>query len=459
MTPLFSALLDALDQRMRLRAPTKKAGAKVFPSNWSFLLGEVSMISFMVLVATGIFLTLFYRPAVDPVTYAGADAFYNGVDLPAAFESVVRLSNDIPGGLLMRRVHRVASHLFIASIVLHMLRILLTGAFRKPREINYHIGIVLLTLALGEGFLGYSLPYDSLAGTGIRVMYSIILSIPFVGENVAFWVFGGEFPGEAIIPRFHALHVFVLPLLISALVAVHLFILVRQKHTQMPRPDIDGHKFVVGKPLWPGQAAESTSLVLWIGGLLAVSAAFIPWSDINLLGPYIPGEVGNNAQPDWFLFWTDGLLRAIPAFEFNILGTTINSLFVAGALVPGILFGALFAYPFIERKVYGLEGDWHVLTNPLEVPLRAGMVMGTFSFVLLASANATNDIISRMTGIPIETLVFLFRVTMVGLPPLLAWLAWRYASRRLASVGTTVASREDEAGSRFQYIGLGDRED
>ncbi|WP_341251622.1 cytochrome b [Euzebya pacifica] len=458
MTPLFSALLDALDRRMHLSGPTKKAANKVFPANWSFLLGEVAMISFAVLVLTGIFLTLFFRPAVDPVVYTGANEFFADVELPAAFESVVRLSTDVPGGLLMRRIHRAASHLFIASMILHMLRILLTGAFRKPREVNYYVGVGLLTMVLGEGFLGYSLPYDSLAGTGIRVMYSIILSIPFVGENVAFWIFGGEFPGEAIIPRFYALHVFVLPLLLAALIGAHVFILVRQKHTQMPRPDVDGHSYVVGKPLWPGQAAESTTLVLWIGGLLALSATIIPWSDVELLGPYLPGEVGNNAQPDWFLFWTDGLLRAIPAFELNILGTTINSLFVAGALIPGVLFGLLFAYPTLERKVYGLKGEWHVLTNPLDIPLRAAMVMGTFSFVLLASANATNDIISRMVGIPIEDLVFVFRLLMVFAPPLLAFGVYRYARRRLDAVGTDVAQTEEEAESRFQYVGMGEPE-
>ncbi len=180
-----------------------------------------------------------------------------------------------------------------------------------------------------------------------------------------------------------------------------------------------------------------------------MAATFIPWADVTLLGPYIPGEVGNNAQPDWFLFWTDGLLRALPPIEFSILGATINTVFIAGALIPGILFGLLFAYTFIERKVYKLEGEWHVLTNPLDIPLRAAMVMGTFSFVLLASANATNDIISRMTGITIEDLVFLFRVAMLALPPALAGLIYVYSSRRLARAGARVATNEEEAQSRF----------
>lgn len=450
MTPLFSALFDALDSRMKLKGPTRATANKVFPANWSFLLGEVATIAFGILVATGIFLTLFYRASTDPTIYSGTNEFFDGATVPAAFESIIRLSDDVPGGLFVRRVHRAASHLFIATIVMHMLRIIMTGAFRKPRELNYHLGIGLLTVALGEGFLGYSLPYDSLAGTGIRVAYSIVLSIPYIGENVAFWIFGGEFPTGDIIPRFHALHVFVLPLVLTGMIALHVMILVRQKHTQMPKPEIDGHTYIVGKPLWPSQFAESTTLFLWVGGLLALGATLIPWSDVELLGPYVAGEVGNNAQPDWFLFWTDGLLRALPPFEFRILGATINTVFVAGAVIPGLMFGLLFAYPFIERKVYGLTGDWHVLTNPLDIPLRAAMVMGTFSFVLLASANATNDILSRMFGVPIENLVFAFRLSMVVLPPLLAGLIYAYSKRRLAAVGARVATNEEEAQSRFQ---------
>ena len=178
----------------------------------------------------------------------------------------------MPGGLLVRRIHRGASHLFIASIVLHLLRVLLTGAFRKPRELNYHLGIGLLTLAIAEGFLGYSLPYDSLAGTGIRIAYSELLSLPFIGDSVAFWIFGGEFPTGDVIPRFHALHVFILPLAIVGAVGLHLLLVVRQKHTQFPRRGIDGHRWVTGKPLWPMQFAESTTLLLWVGGLLAAAA-------------------------------------------------------------------------------------------------------------------------------------------------------------------------------------------
>lgn len=450
MTPLFALLFDTLDRRIGLRRPGRKMANKVFPHHWSFLLGEVALFSLVVLVATGIFLTLFYRPSVELVDYSGSNLLYEGTRLPAAFDSILRLSEDVPGGLLMRRIHRAASHLFIAATVFHMLRILLTGAFRSPREPNYHIGLLLLTLALAEGFVGYSLPYDSLAGIGIRIAYSELLSFPFIGDRLAFWVFGGEFPTGDVIPRFFVFHVLLLPALIIGVVSVHLLLVVRQRHTQFPRRGIDGHRLIVGKPLWPWQSAESTTLILWVGGLLSATAVLIPWSDIALLGPYVPGQVGNTAQPDWFLFWVEGMLRILPPIEIDLPGVTISGPFIAGILLPGLVFGALIAYPFIERKVYGLQGEWHVLSNPLEIPLRAAMALGTFSFVLIVSAAATNDILSRMLGIPIEALTSFFQLTAVLIPPVLAALGYRYSTRRLARAGLRVASTELEADGRFQ---------
>jgi ubiquinol-cytochrome c reductase cytochrome b subunit len=442
VTPLFELMLDSLDRRLRLRKPGRQVVNKVFPDNWSFLLGEVALFSFVILVLTGIFLTMFYRPSVTLVTYTGSYELFADRPLPAAFESIVRLSHDIPGGLLFRRLHRGASHLFIAATVLHLLRILLTGAFRRPREVNYHVGIVLLLLAFAAGFTGYSLPYDQLAGTGMRIAYSELLSFPVVGDRLAFWIFGGDFPTGDVIPRFYVFHVLVLPALLIGLVTVHLVVMARQRHTQFPRRDIDGHRYVAGKPLWPSQFAISTTLILWLGGVLAAAAVLVPWSDVLLLGPYRPGEVGNNAQPDWFLFWLEGALRIFPALEFGLPGMTISGPFVAGILLPGLIVGFLIAYPFLERRVYRLEADWHVLQNPLDIPLRAAAVVGVFSFVLLLSAAATNDILSRMTAIPIEAITWFFRVTSIVVPLLLAWAITLYSRRRLARRGASVTRRE-----------------
>ena len=450
MTPLFARLFDELEDRVGFRKASRKVANKVFPHNWSFLLGEVALIAFAVLVLTGVFLTLFYRPSIDPTTYQGSAEIFRGRELPAAFESIVRLTYDVPGGQLFRRVHRGASHLFIASAVLHMLRVLLTGAFRRPREINYLVGIGLLVLAFGSGFTGYSLPYDSLAGTGIRIAYSELLSLPVIGQRVAFWIFGGEFPTGDVIPRFFVIHVMVLPAVIIGAVSLHLLLIARQRHTQFPKLGIDGHHLVLGKPLWPLQFAETATLTLWTGGLLVAAAVLVPWSDVAHLGPYVPGEVGNNAQPDWFTFWLEGGLRIFPALEFEIPpGIVISGPFVAGLLLPGLIFGGLAVYPWIERRVYNLEGDWHVLQNPLEIPLRAATMVGVFSFILIISAAATNDILSRMFGIPIESLTWFFRISVIVVPAALAAGFYRYSKRRLAKRNLTVPSREAEEQQRY----------
>lgn len=442
MTPLFALLFDTIDDRLKLRPGAKKTVNKVFPHHWSFLIGETALISLVILVLTGTYLTFFYRASTEPAVYNGSLELYRGAQLPAAFESIIRLSYDVPGGLLFRRLHRGASHLFIASTVLHMLRILLTGAFRRPRELNYLLGIVLFTLTLLEGFIGYSLIYDSLAGTGIRIAYSSLLALPVIGDQVAFWLFGGPFPTGEAIPRFFVAHVMLMPAALLGLTGLHLALIVRQRHTQFPKRGVDGHAYVLGKPLWPHQFAITTTLVLWIGGLLALAAILIPWSDVALSGPYVPGEVGNNAQPDWFMFWLDGMLRMFPSVEWDFPGFTINAVFIAGIVLPGLVFGALIIYPFLERRVYRLQGDWHVLQNPLDIPLRASFGLGTFTAILFMSAAATSDQLSRLTGIPIETVLWFFRITTVLVPPILALLMYRYSKSRLDRYDLEVASHE-----------------
>jgi ubiquinol-cytochrome c reductase cytochrome b subunit len=269
-------------------------------------------------------------------------------------------------------------------------------------------------------------------------------------------VFGGGFPTGDVVPRFFVFHVLLLPGLIIGAVSVHLGLLVTQKHTQFPQLGIDGHRLVYGKPLWPAQFAESITLLLWVGGLLAAASVLIPWSDVSLLGPYIPGEVPNNAQPDWYMFWLEGALRILPGFEIDLPGVTISGPFVAGIVLPGLVFTGLALYPFLERRVYRLEGDWHVLQNPLEIPLRAAMVVGTFLFVLILSAAATNDQLSRITGIPIEAVTWFFRITSIAVPVVLSWLIWRYSRRRLTRRGIAVARTDEQNDARYAAVSTPD---
>ena len=174
---------------------------KVFPDHWSFLLGEIALFSFIILLLTGMFLTLFFDPSMKEVAYDGAYPPLRGTEMSAAYESSLNLSFEVRGGLFMRQMHHWAALLFMAAIVVHMARIFFTGAFRKPREANWAIGVALFLLGFLAGFTGYSLPDDGLSGTGLRIASAIMLSIPVIGSWVSASIFGGEFPGHLIIGR------------------------------------------------------------------------------------------------------------------------------------------------------------------------------------------------------------------------------------------------------------------
>ena len=156
-----------------------------------------------------------------------------------AYASTLEISFDVRGGLLMRQIHHWAALIFVAAMIVHMCRVFFTGAFRKPREINWIIGVILLILSFIEGFAGYSLPDDLLSGTGLRITEGILLSLPVVGTYLSFFLFGGEFPGEDIIPRLYTVHVLLIPGIFLALITVHLMLVWYQKHTQYPRPGPD----------------------------------------------------------------------------------------------------------------------------------------------------------------------------------------------------------------------------
>lgn len=429
MTPLFALLFDSLDERLRLRRPGRMALNKVFPSHWSFLLGEVALFMFVVLVLTGIFLTMFYSPSVQPVTYTGSYELHHGREVPAAFASILELSHDVPGGLFFRRLHRGAAYLFVASVVLHQLRVLLTGAFRRPREVNYHIGIVLLMLTVALAATGQALPYDAVEGAALRIAYTFLLGVPFVGEQLSFWIFGGAFFGDAI-PRFYVLHILILPMILAGLVSAHLAIMTRQRHTQFPRAGVDGQRYVHGRPLWPSHVSVSTALLLGASGVLALAAGSIPWSDVSLHGAALPGRTPSGAHPDWWLFWMEGALTLWPAWEWHpVPGMVVNAPFIAGFVVPGLVFGGLIAYPFIDRRLAPAEGDLHVLQRPLDVPARAGVVLGATAFVVVLSMGANVDVLSHLLHTPARVVTTVLQ-TAVLVVPLLVFALTVYAGRR-----------------------------
>src|SRR5205807_8523827 len=195
----------------------------VFPDHWSFLLGEVALYAFLVLVGTGIYLTLFFDDRTAKTVYHGSYAPLDGQTMSAAYKSVMDISFTYKAGLLIRQTHHWAADVFVASIVLHLMRVFFTGAYRKPRELTWIIGLVMLFTSLLEGYLGYSLADDLLSGMGLAIGYAVGLSIPLIGGPLILAIFGSPFPGGPHFwSRMYIAHVLLIPLLLATLIGLHL---------------------------------------------------------------------------------------------------------------------------------------------------------------------------------------------------------------------------------------------
>ncbi len=429
--PVVGPVVRGLDERTGLVSFGSTAMEKVFPDHWSFLLGEIAAFSFIVLLITGTYLTLFFRPDATLTTYTGPYAPLDGQRVSAAFASVLNLSFTVEGGLLVRQAHHWAALLFIAAIVTHLGRIFLTGAFRRPREINWIIGFTLLLLALAEGITGYSLPDDLLSGTGLRIVYSVILSIPFIGPWLASLLFGGLFPTTDIISRLFVVHVMLLPGALIGGISIHLLIVWLQKHTQYKGPGATEHN-VIGLTLWPGQAFRSVAALLLTISVVALMGGLFQINPVWIYGPYVPYAAAEPAQPDYYVGWLEGLLRMAPNWQVTILGITIPEPFVPGIIVPGILFTVLWAWPFIESFITHDHREHNLLDWPWETPWRTatGAAFATIFLVLLLAG--ANDVIAAWLLIPVESLTEFFRV-LVFVGPVVAWfVAYRLARARLA---------------------------
>ncbi len=413
----MSALYDAtgkvvggVDDRLTISVWLKRNMRKVFPDHWSFLLGEIALFSFILLLLSGAFLTLWFKPSMAEVTYEGSYAALRDVQMSEAFASTLDISFDVRGGLLMRQIHHWAALVFISAMVVHATRILLTGAFRKPREINYTIGILMLILGVVEGFAGYSLPDDLLSGSGLRIADGIILATPIVGTYMSFFLFGGEFPGDEIIPRLFIVHVLLIPGMLLALVALHLIILWYQKHTHWTGAGKTEHN-VVGPPFFPIYVAKAGGFQFIVWGVIAAMGAFLQINPVWIWGPYSASEVSAGTQPDWYMGWLDGLLRIMPNWETHWFGFTWSwNILVPAQIIPGILIGVLLAYPWIEQFVTGDRREHHTLQRPRNQPVRTGLIAALATFIILGLFGGGNDFIALIFHVPINTITWALRI-------------------------------------------------
>ncbi len=413
-----------VDDRLSAASFTQHAFNKVFPDHWSFMLGEVALYSFVVLLLTGVFLTFFFDPSVAHTTYEGSYAPLRGVEMSEAYRSTVELSFDVRAGLVMRQAHHWAAIVFIAALVIHLLRVFFTGAFRRPREINWIVGVTLFLLAFFNGFTGYSLPDDLLSGTGLRIAYSIVLSIPVIGTWLAFLMFGGEFPAHDIIPRLFVTHIMIIPGLIIGLLTVHLAIIWRQKHTDFPGPG-RRETNVVGSKLWPTYAANSLGLFFAVFAVLIAMGGLAQVNPVWLYGPFHPDQVPSPAQPDWWLGWVEGALRIFPPWETRAFGFEIPNPFYPGALLPGITFGLLYLWPFLEARVTGDREPHHLLDRARDRPVRTAMGVTTLTFYVVLQASASNDLIAHELAVSVASVTRFFQYAVIVVPPLVGWLTYR----------------------------------
>ncbi|MEV0430487.1 cytochrome bc complex cytochrome b subunit [Micromonospora sp. NPDC050495] len=416
----------ALDDRLRLSPVARKALAKVFPDHWSFMLGEIALYSFVALILTGVYLTLFFDPSSADRVYHGSYEPLDGSTTSAAYASTVRLSWDVRAGLLIRQTHHWAALIFVAAILVHLIRIFFTGAFRKPRELNWLVGVTMLTLALANGFTGYSMPDDLLSGLGLRIIVSVVESIPLVGSWLVALGLGGEFPSDEMIPRMFVTHVLLVPAVLVALVSVHLAMIVRQKHSQFPAPGRTEHN-VVGSRLYPSYTLRSLALFLWILAVLFGLGGLVQINPVWLYGPFAPAQSTSPAQPDWYVAWGDGALRLFPPWEIHIGGHLVPAPFFPGVVLGGVTFLALYAWPFLERWCTGDRSPHQLLDRPRDHPVRMGVGVTALTFFGVLVVAAGDDILARLLRVPVYDLLNLLRVLVLVLPLLAGALAFLLA--------------------------------
>jgi len=429
-----------IDDRLGTAHFVRHALRKAFPDHWSFMLGEINLYAFIVLVGTGTFLAFFFDPNLSKVTYHGPYRLLDGALMSQAFASTMRLSFEVNAGLLVRQIHHWTALLFVAGIAVHMGRIFFTGAFRKPREINWVVGVLLFWIALFEGFSGYSLPDDLLSGTGLRIAIAVLLSVPVAGTWLSFLLAGGAYPAAQLIERLFIVHVYLVPAAIATLIALHLAIVWRQKHAQFPAAGKTEHN-VVGSPFVPNYAAKSIALFLAVIAVVAGLGALVQINPVWLWGPYDPWIATSPAQPDWYIGWLEGALRMGPALALHLWGHTVPSPFWPAVLLPGILFIVLLVWPWIDAALRKDRSSHQLLDNPRDVPWRTALGVALFIFALGLTLAGSDDVQARYVHLPVTAVTQFYRFFCI-LAPLVGFaIAYALAAELRTRGGVTPAPR------------------
>src|SRR5215472_8795052 len=389
----------------------------IFPDHWSQVFGEVALCCFIILVITGVPLMFWFQPSTTEVVYHGSYVPLRGVRMSQAFASTLGVSFDVRGGLLIRQIHHWASDLFLAAVMAHIIRVFIHGGYRRPGESNWLIGVALFALAMAEGLVGNWLPGDMLSGTGVRVMDGILLSVPLIGSYLAFWLFGGEFPGHVITGRLYALHVAVIPGLMLALVAGHLLLTYRHRRRHRHR-----HTRVRSPRRLMARTGAVFLATLAIVTLLAAVAQIDP---VWLYGPYTPVSASAGSGPEFYLGMIEGAVRIMPGWEWNLLGHTLTfSVVIPAVVLPGVFFTAAAVWPYLERWITGDLTEHHVRDRPRDAPARTAIAMAVITFWGILWAEGADDIIADHLHLSLELITQIARFAVL-IGPVAAYLVTR----------------------------------
>lgn len=447
-------IANYVDTRVGGTGIVREFGRKVFPDHWTFMFGEVALYSFVILILSGTFLTFWFDPSMSTTRYSGSYAPLQGLEMSMAYATALELSFDVRGGLFMRQLHHWAALLFIAAMSIHMLRVFFTGAFRKPRELNWVVGCALLILGLGAGFTGYSLPDEVLSGNGLRIIDGMLKALPVVGTYISFFLFGGEFPGHEVIPRLYVLHIMVIPAMILLLIAIHLFLVVLHKHTQYPGPGRT-ERNVVGYPVGPVYAAKAGGFFFIVFGILALISGTFQINALWNYGPYDPSPVQAGAQPDWYIGPFEGVLRLMPGWlgDFSLewviptpWGGNSLAMPVLIPMIPvALIFLGMFVWPWIENWITKDKKEHHLLDRPRNAPTRTAFGVAVMTNYMIMWGMGSNDLIATHFGLSLNDITYWSRVLFfVG--PVIAYILTKRICLSLQRKDREIVLHGNEAG-------------
>lgn len=377
-------IIKWFDERLETGKFRDKFLTKTFPTHPTFLLGEMALFSFITLVVTGIFLGFLYEPSTTMVSLFGAM-------VPSAYASVIRIDL-LPMGMIVRRIHHWSAMIMIAAALAHLMRIYFTSAYRKPREINWFVGLGLWGITMFAAFTGYLLPYSQFSVTATSIAYYIAKSVPWVGDWISRLLFAGDFPSDGTVPRFFFMHVMLIPAVLTGLLGLHMIILIKQKHTEpranMDRKESEGGRRLIGIPVWPEQSVISISFYLFLLFVLVLIATYIPLNPIETYGPPSPGTPV--MRPDWYFLPIYGFLKLIPGdLAFTILGGKITPETIGGVIFPACLVLVFALIPFLDR----VKEDQYFIENPLRRPVMTSFGIGGGVFLCMDVAAGYIDVL------------------------------------------------------------------